>query len=169
MRRRAALVAAVVGSVRRPGARGRRTAGAARDEAGQALAGPSVSLARTSAIAVDLATGTVLFAHNPSLPVAPASNEKLPVSWAALTQLGPGYRFHTEVYGIGSRAGPSWDGDLVLKGFGDPTVTTADIDRLAATIRGARDPLGDGTCARGRVVLRREARRRRLEGLLRRR
>ena len=40
------------------------------------------------------------------------------------------------MYGIGSRAGPNWNGDLVLKGFGDPTVTTADIDRLAATIRG---------------------------------
>ena len=101
-----------------------------------ALAGPSLSLARTSAVAVDLATGTVLFGHNPSLPVAPASNEKLPVSWAALTQLGPGYRLHTEIYGVGERAGPSWDGDLVLKGFGDPSLATADLDRLAAVIRG---------------------------------
>jgi D-alanyl-D-alanine carboxypeptidase/D-alanyl-D-alanine-endopeptidase (penicillin-binding protein 4) len=103
---------------------------------GKALAGPWVSLARTSAVAVDLSTGAVLFSHNPSLPVAPASNEKVPVSWAALTRLGTGYRFHTEVYGIGNRAGPSWHGDLVLKGFGDPTLTTADLDRLAATIRG---------------------------------
>ena len=86
----------------------------------KALAGPSLSLARTSAVAVDLSTGTVLFSHNPALPIAPASNEKLPVSWTALTQLGPGYRFHTEVYGVGERDGPNWDGDLVLKGFGDP-------------------------------------------------
>jgi serine-type D-Ala-D-Ala carboxypeptidase/endopeptidase (penicillin-binding protein 4) len=102
----------------------------------KALAGPSLSLSRTSAVAVDLTTGAVLFAHNASLPVAPASNEKLPVSWTALTQLGPGYRFHTEVYGVGERDGPSWDGDLVLKGFGDPTLTTADLDRLASVIRG---------------------------------
>ena len=60
--------------------------------------------------------------------VAPASNEKLPVSWAALTTLGPGYRFHTEVYGVGTRPGPTWDGNLVLKGFGDPTLATADLD-----------------------------------------
>ena len=39
------------------------------------------------------------------LPVAPASNEKIPVSWAALTRLGAGYRFHTEVYGVGTRVG----------------------------------------------------------------
>ena len=102
----------------------------------KALAGPSLSLNRTSALAVDLATGTVLFQRNSALPVAPASNEKIPVSWAALTQLGPGYRFHTEVYGVGSRSGPAWDGDLVLKGFGDPTLDVADLDRLAATIKG---------------------------------
>jgi len=102
----------------------------------KALAGPALSLSRTSAVAVDLTTGAVLFDHNASLPVAPASNEKLPVAWTALTQLGPGYRFHTEVYGVGERDGPSWDGDLVLKGFGDPTLTTADLDRLASAIRG---------------------------------
>ena len=101
----------------------------------QALSAPSVSFARTSALAVDAATGDVLYAHNPSLPVAPASNEKIPVSWAALTSLGPGYRFHTEVYGVGARAGVAWDGDLILKGFGDPTLSSADLDRLAATIR----------------------------------
>jgi serine-type D-Ala-D-Ala carboxypeptidase/endopeptidase (penicillin-binding protein 4) len=102
----------------------------------KALAGPSLSPSRTAAIAVDLATGAVLFTQNGSLPLAPASNEKLPVAWTALTQLGPGYRFHTEVYGVGGRDGPSWDGDLVLKGFGDPTLTTADLDRLASVIRG---------------------------------
>jgi len=102
----------------------------------KALAAPSLSLGRTSALAVDVTTGSVLFAHKPTLAVAPASNEKIPVSWAALTSLGAGYRFHTEVYGIGSRVGADWDGDLVLKGFGDPTLSTADLDRLAATIRG---------------------------------
>jgi len=102
----------------------------------KALAAPSLSLRRTSALAVDLSTGAVVFAHNESLPVAPASNEKIPVSWAALTRLGAGYRFHTEVYGSGGRDGATWDGDLVLKGFGDPTLSTSDLDRLAATIRG---------------------------------
>ena len=31
---------------------------------------------------------------------------------------------------------PTWDGDLILKGFGDPTLTTADLNRLAGTIAG---------------------------------
>ena len=102
----------------------------------KALTAPSLSLGRTAALAVDVSTGTIVFAHNESLPVAPASNEKIPVSWAALTRLGVGYRFHTEVYGVGTRAGAAWDGDLVLRGFGDPTLSTSDLDRLAATIRG---------------------------------
>ena len=54
----------------------------------KALTAPSLSLGRTAALAVDVATGTVIYAHNSSLPVAPASNEKIPVSWAALTSLG---------------------------------------------------------------------------------
>jgi len=101
----------------------------------KSLRSPSLSLARTSAIAVDASTGTVLFSHNASRPVHPASNEKLPVSWAALTRLGPDYRFTTEVLGVGRRAGPVWDGDLYLRGTGDPTLTSADIAGLAATMR----------------------------------
>lgn len=102
----------------------------------RALTGPSLSLGKTAALAIDVSTGETLYAHNSDVPFVPASNEKIPVSFAALTRLGTGYRFHTEVYGVGVRAGPSWDGDLVLKGFGDPTLSSADIDRLAATIRG---------------------------------
>lgn len=101
----------------------------------RSLRTPGLSLANTSAIAVDARTGTVLFAHNASRPVHPASNEKLPVSWAALTRLGPDYRFTTEVLGVGRRAGHVWRGDLYLRGTGDPTLTSADIAGLAATLR----------------------------------
>jgi serine-type D-Ala-D-Ala carboxypeptidase/endopeptidase (penicillin-binding protein 4) len=101
----------------------------------KSLRAPSLSLGHTSAIAVDAATGTVLYAHNAVLPVHPASNEKLPVSWAALTRLGPGFRFTTEVLGVGHRAGPVWDGDLYLRGDGDPTLMSSDLGALAATLR----------------------------------
>lgn len=101
------------------------------------LRSPDVSLDQTAAIAVDAWTGDVLYAHNASRPVVPASNEKLPVAWTALTLLGPDYRFHTEVLGAGERAGSTWNGDLFVKGFGDPTVTAADIGRLAQAVRAA--------------------------------
>lgn len=113
----------------------------------KALKSPTLSLARTAALAIDLETGEEVFSHNESVPVAPASNEKIPVSWTALSRLGPDYRFHTEVYGVGSRNGTVWHGDLVLKGFGDPTLTTGDLDALAARLRSA----GIGTVT-GRVL-----------------
>jgi D-alanyl-D-alanine carboxypeptidase/D-alanyl-D-alanine-endopeptidase (penicillin-binding protein 4) len=103
----------------------------------RSLRSPHVSLARTSALAVDLRTGAVLYAHNETRPVVPASNEKLPVAWAALMRLGPGFRFATDVLGVGTRVGSVWDGDLFLRGGGDPTLQTADIARLAASVRAA--------------------------------
>ena len=102
----------------------------------KSLIAPTLSLGRTAALAVDVSTGEIIYAHRSDVPLAPASNEKVPLSFAALTRLGTGYRFHTEVYGVGTRAGAAWDGDLVLRGFGDPTLSSADLDRLAATIRG---------------------------------
>jgi D-alanyl-D-alanine carboxypeptidase/D-alanyl-D-alanine-endopeptidase (penicillin-binding protein 4) len=101
----------------------------------KSLRTPYVSAAKTSALAVDARTGAVLFGHNQKVPVNPASNEKLPVSWAALTRLGPGYQFTTTVLGTGERIGSVWKGDLYLRGNGDPTLTTADIARLAASLR----------------------------------
>jgi serine-type D-Ala-D-Ala carboxypeptidase/endopeptidase (penicillin-binding protein 4) len=101
------------------------------------LRSPNLSLERTSAIAVDARTGVVLFAHNESAAVVPASNEKLPVAWAALTRLGPSYRFTTQVLGVGDRVGTTWDGDLYLRGSGDPTLAAGDIGRLAAALRAA--------------------------------
>ncbi|MGZ8687517.1 MAG: D-alanyl-D-alanine carboxypeptidase/D-alanyl-D-alanine endopeptidase [Gaiellaceae bacterium] len=103
----------------------------------QALKSRWLSLGHTAALVVDLRTGEVVFQHNGSKPVPPASNEKLPVSWAALKRLGAAYRFHTELYGVGARRGAVWNGDLVLKGFGDPTLASSDLDGLARRVRAA--------------------------------
>jgi D-alanyl-D-alanine carboxypeptidase/D-alanyl-D-alanine-endopeptidase (penicillin-binding protein 4) len=97
----------------------------------RALKGPYLPPGRTAAIAIDLETGTLLYAHNETKSVIPASNEKLAVAWTALVRLGPAYRFHTELYGVGSRVGATWEGDLVLKGYGDPTLATSDLAALA--------------------------------------
>lgn len=79
---------------------------------------------------VELASGHVVYARNPDLPVEPASNEKLCVNYASLVVLGPHYRFPTEVLADGTRAGTTWRGNLTLKGFGDPSLTTAGLERL---------------------------------------
>lgn len=101
---------------------------------GRALAVPHVDPARTAALAVDLRTGTVVYSRNESLALLPASNQKLPVAYAALTLLGPGYRFRTEVDGTGSLVGNVWHGDLWLRGLGDPTLEPSDLAALAEDV-----------------------------------
>ncbi len=101
------------------------------------LRSPYLSLGSTAAIALDAKTGALLYAHNETRPVVPASNEKLPVSWAALMRLGPSYRYRTQLLGVGTRSGATWQGDLFLKGNGDPTLTTGDIRKLATRVRAA--------------------------------
>jgi D-alanyl-D-alanine carboxypeptidase/D-alanyl-D-alanine-endopeptidase (penicillin-binding protein 4) len=100
----------------------------------QALKVPHVDPSRTAALAVDLRTGAVVYARNQSLALIPASNQKLPVAYAALSLLGPGFRFHTEVVGSGALVGDVWHGDLWLRGFGDPTLEPADLETLAAEV-----------------------------------
>ena len=96
-----------------------------------ALEVKGVSARQSGAVAVDLENGHVVFARNPALPLAPASNEKLPVTFAALDELGTGYRFHTDIVSTGRLVNGVWHGDLVLKGFGDPTLTTDKVALLA--------------------------------------
>ena len=89
-----------------------------------------VDASRSGAVAVDLTSGNIVFERNPDLSLAPASNEKLPVTFAALQELGATYRFHTDVVGTGRLVDGIWHGNLVLKGFGDPTLTTAKLNLL---------------------------------------
>ena len=91
----------------------------------RALHARQVSPARTGAIVLDLQAGTTLFAHNARLPLRPASNEKLPTTYAALTALGPSFRIETDVLGEGQQSGATWQGNLVLKGYGDPALSAA--------------------------------------------
>lgn len=103
----------------------------------KALTVPHVSQARTAAIAFDLETGETLFAEHGALSLAPASNEKLVVTYAALVGLGTAYRIETDVLGRGHQSGSVWNGNLLLIGHGDPTLSSADLAELAARVRAA--------------------------------
>jgi D-alanyl-D-alanine carboxypeptidase/D-alanyl-D-alanine-endopeptidase (penicillin-binding protein 4) len=101
----------------------------------QALAVQGVSRFASSAIAVDLADGRTLFARNPDLPLAPASNEKLTVTFAALSTLGPDYTFETQVVSTGHQVGSTWIGNVYLKGYGDPTLTSDELEGLVQQLQ----------------------------------
>jgi D-alanyl-D-alanine carboxypeptidase/D-alanyl-D-alanine-endopeptidase (penicillin-binding protein 4) len=102
-----------------------------------ALKVPHVSQARTAALVFDLQTGATLFSMHDSLSLAPASNEKLAVTYAALARLGPEYRIETDVVGRGQLDGFVWRGNLLLVGQGDPTLSSSDLVALARQVRGS--------------------------------
>jgi D-alanyl-D-alanine carboxypeptidase/D-alanyl-D-alanine-endopeptidase (penicillin-binding protein 4) len=101
----------------------------------RALHVPHVSLSASAAAVVDLSTGEAVYSHNASLSLMPASNEKLAVTYAALSALGPSFRIETDVLGEGLQSGTTWQGDLVLKGYGDPTLSSWDLTVLAREVR----------------------------------
>lgn len=77
---------------------------------------------RSSAYVYDITTKQVLYSAKPTTMRPPASVEKLYTATAALQRMGPTARLSTTVYGTG-QLGPEgvWEGDLYLKGGGDPT------------------------------------------------
>src|SRR4029078_5767818 len=82
------------------------------------------------ATAIHWPPGEPLYSRNDTLPLIPASNEKLTVTYAALTALGPAFRIETDVLQDDA-------GDLILKGYGDPTLTSAHLTALARQVRAA--------------------------------
>lgn len=102
----------------------------------KALNVPQVSRAQTAALAIDLRNGEMVYQLHRSLPLEPASNEKLLVTYAALVRLGTQFRFHTDVLGQGRGMGRVWHGSLVLKGYGDPALSAHGLRVLVKQLRG---------------------------------
>ncbi len=91
--------------------------------------------------------GRTLLAHNAGEAMNPASVMKLITTTAALDLLGPAFTWRTEMFAQGrlDTATGRLDGDLVLKGGGDPRLTMADFWLLLRDVRarGVRDVSGD--------------------------
>jgi len=77
--------------------------------------------------------------------MSPASTIKLVTTFAALELLGPAYTWKTEAYLLGHFDGAVLDGDLLLKGYGDPKLTIENFWLLLRGLRarGLREIRGD--------------------------
>ncbi|WP_282202985.1 D-alanyl-D-alanine carboxypeptidase/D-alanyl-D-alanine endopeptidase [Kitasatospora fiedleri] len=98
------------------------------------LADPRLAGATAAVKVVDTETGEVLYAHDSQHLVLPASTMKLVTSAAALDALGTGYRFGTDVLATGRSDAGVLRGDLVLRGGGDPSLLSQDLDALARQV-----------------------------------
>ena len=72
----------------------------------------------------DIATGKVVYSHNPDKLFVPASTTKTLTEGAVLAKFGADYRFHTRIYHTGSidKKG-TLKGDLILVASGDPDLS----------------------------------------------
>ncbi|HEY4450705.1 MAG TPA: D-alanyl-D-alanine carboxypeptidase/D-alanyl-D-alanine-endopeptidase [Solirubrobacteraceae bacterium] len=90
-----------------------------------ALAGP-----HDGAYVYDLTTKQPLFSERASTMRPPASVEKLYTATTALEQLGAPTRLQTTVYGTGTLSPDgTWQGNLYLRGGGDPTFGSSEFIR----------------------------------------
>ena len=74
-------------------------------------------------LVVNPVTGDTLFSRNAGKLFMPASNQKIITGSIALTLLGPDYRFKTAFVSRGVVRDSMLDGDLIVIGRGDPTVS----------------------------------------------
>ncbi len=83
----------------------------------------------------DVDTGQILASFHEHTAVNPASNAKLYTAAAALATLHGDHRFETAL--LGTVRGNTVTGNLVLRGHGDPSLTTADLFALVEELKGA--------------------------------
>ncbi|MCH9004122.1 MAG: D-alanyl-D-alanine carboxypeptidase/D-alanyl-D-alanine-endopeptidase [Proteobacteria bacterium] len=98
-----------------------------------------------SVFVADVETGETVLQWRSDEARNPASTIKLLTTLVALDVLGPAYRWRTDVYAKGKLSGGRLDGDLLLKGYGDPFLVTERVWQLLRNIRhaGVREITGD--------------------------
>jgi serine-type D-Ala-D-Ala carboxypeptidase/endopeptidase (penicillin-binding protein 4) len=89
----------------------------------QAIAGERIAPASVSYVVLDVDSGQIAASSNPGTPRSPASTIKVLTTFAALDSLGPAYTWHTLALLQGVLENGVLQGDLILKGGGDPYMT----------------------------------------------
>ena len=110
-----------------------------------ALKRAHIPLSGVAAYVQDVDGGMPLAAHNATQAMNPASTMKLLTTYAALELLGPTYTWKTEAYAGGKLEGGVLQGNLILKGYGDPKLTLENFWLLLRRLRalGLREIRGD--------------------------
>jgi D-alanyl-D-alanine carboxypeptidase/D-alanyl-D-alanine-endopeptidase (penicillin-binding protein 4) len=101
---------------------------------------PWLAKSKVSVLVVDSDNGRTLYARGDKSLLNAASNVKIVTSAAALSQLGPEYRWRTSASALGPSSGPPLPpggelaGDLYLRGTGDPTLNVEDLGAMVADL-----------------------------------
>ena len=118
-------------------------------EVDAALARARIPRSVFAAVVHDVDAAAPVLAWQPALALNPASLAKLLTTAAALDRLGPGWSWRTPVWLAGPVVDPGdggvLDGDLVIKGSGDPSLVIERVWLLLRRVRelGVRQVRGD--------------------------
>src|SRR5688572_26275946 len=93
---------------------------------------PALAGVKLAVLIVD--DGTVLYERDADALYNVASVAKLPTAAAALALLGPHFEYQTHVYAERLRPDGTVDGNLYLRGRGDPSLGTLELAALAREI-----------------------------------
>ena len=102
-----------------------------------ALKSANVPLSAVGVTVVPLSGGGLTLAANEHQPMNPASTMKLVTTLAGLELLGPQYQWHTDLLTVAPLRNGVLEGDLWLRGSGDPQLVIEDLWLLVQRLRGA--------------------------------
>jgi D-alanyl-D-alanine carboxypeptidase/D-alanyl-D-alanine-endopeptidase (penicillin-binding protein 4) len=91
--------------------------------------------ARIGIAVADLASDRIVYQRDPDGLYNIASNTKLITAAAALALLGPDFRYYTALYGAAPDRKGVIEGDLTIRGRGDPTLSTTELYHLVRDLR----------------------------------
>ena len=108
------------------------------------LRGGVLGRVRVGMKVIEARTGRLFFSNRESTLMDPASNQKVLATTTALMRLGADWRFRTELTGLAPTADGTVVGDVYLRGNGDPTFRSGDLDAMAGALarRGVRTIAG---------------------------
>lgn len=111
----------------------------------QALLGANIPPGSVAIVVQELGRAQPALAHNADSAMNPASTMKLLTSFAALELLGPAYTWKTEFFASGALRNGVLEGDLLIKGYGDPKLTVENFWLALRKLRaiGVREIRGD--------------------------
>jgi len=87
------------------------------------VSNPQFRASHIGLLVVNPVSGDTLYSRNAGKLFMPASNMKIVTGAVALALLGPDYRFRTAFVSRGAVRDSALDGDLIVIGRGDPTVS----------------------------------------------
>jgi D-alanyl-D-alanine carboxypeptidase/D-alanyl-D-alanine-endopeptidase (penicillin-binding protein 4) len=99
------------------------------------IAKNKIDRGRVSVLIKEITTDRDLVSINPNTSRKPASVMKLLTTYSALLEFGGGFRWPTKFYYNGRYRKGVIQGDLIIKGYGDPTLSSRDLPSIVKRLR----------------------------------